>query len=201
MVMDANGRPHRPKGLPKGVAGTYDANPAAGGDTDLDTSLDAGERIPDPGAGWTPCPTSLPTSSADGTGWTNTLRRAWRRGADRLEYAHSTGYDRDLGDFDDESLTLTCADGVEVFSSHGFDAAMLERAAGRARAWRDEHDRARDPRLHGPVTGMLVIMDPDGGLEISPHEDTPPRPWNPLLWGRWRDAMRLGARRVSLPAG
>lgn len=35
MVLDANGRSHRPKGLPRGLAGTYDANAAAVRDTDL----------------------------------------------------------------------------------------------------------------------------------------------------------------------
>lgn len=35
MVLDANGRNHRPKGLPRGLAGTYDANAAAVRDTDL----------------------------------------------------------------------------------------------------------------------------------------------------------------------
>ena len=38
MSVDVNGRTHRPKGLPKGVAGTYAAGAAARGDTDLDES-------------------------------------------------------------------------------------------------------------------------------------------------------------------
>ena len=38
MSVDANGRTHRPKGLPKGVAGTFGASAAARGDADLDES-------------------------------------------------------------------------------------------------------------------------------------------------------------------
>ena len=38
MSVDANGRTHRPKGLPKGVAGTYAAVGPTGGDADLDES-------------------------------------------------------------------------------------------------------------------------------------------------------------------
>lgn len=34
MSVDANGRTHRPKGLPKGVAGTFGASAAARGDAD-----------------------------------------------------------------------------------------------------------------------------------------------------------------------
>lgn len=37
MSVDRNGRSHRPKGLPKGKAGTYDRTRHAGDDTDLDT--------------------------------------------------------------------------------------------------------------------------------------------------------------------
>ena len=48
MSVDANGRTHRPKGMPKGVAGTFGASAAARGDADLDESpLPARrERIP-----------------------------------------------------------------------------------------------------------------------------------------------------------
>lgn len=35
MSVDRNGRSHKPKGLPKGVAGTYDRGMRAGGDDDL----------------------------------------------------------------------------------------------------------------------------------------------------------------------
>lgn len=38
MSVDANGRTHRPKGLPKGVAGTFGTSAAARGDADLDES-------------------------------------------------------------------------------------------------------------------------------------------------------------------
>ena len=38
MSVDANGRTHRPKGLPKGMAGTYAAVGPACGDADLDES-------------------------------------------------------------------------------------------------------------------------------------------------------------------
>lgn len=38
MVLDANGRSHRPKGLPRGLAGTYDANAAAVRDLDVSCS-------------------------------------------------------------------------------------------------------------------------------------------------------------------
>lgn len=35
MVMDMNGRSHRPAGLPQGTAGTYEPIGGAGGDDDL----------------------------------------------------------------------------------------------------------------------------------------------------------------------
>lgn len=57
MVLDANGRSHRPKGLPRGLAGTYDANAAAVRDTDLtpggaprSAGMDAIRRAAGPGA-------------------------------------------------------------------------------------------------------------------------------------------------------
>ena len=48
MSVDANGRTHRPKGLPKGVAGTFGASAAARGDADLDESPPTGSTGTDP---------------------------------------------------------------------------------------------------------------------------------------------------------
>ena len=55
MTMDANGRPHRPKGLPQGMAGTYDTTDTTGTDRDLDAPaprapMKAVRRAAGPGA-------------------------------------------------------------------------------------------------------------------------------------------------------
>lgn len=55
MTTDANGRTHRPKGLPRGLAGTYEATRTAGGDSDLTED---------------PYPLGLDDSRAEATGLT-----------------------------------------------------------------------------------------------------------------------------------
>lgn len=209
MVMDGNGRSHRPKGLPQGLAGTYDASRTMGDDTDLTGGESLPPRLrltPD----WRRADTEPGMRSDCVYGYSASDTAAWTRGDERLEYEHSVGYDKDLGDFDTIRLTMHTGDGLTVIldemdgnaydqpDREPLDADVLERAAVRVREWREETNRNRDPRTQGEIGTVKARISGDGHVYAQPDITMPSRPWNPLLWRQWDEQRRSMDRMIRL---
>lgn len=193
MVLDANGRSHRPQGLPAGVAGTFDGGGRAGGADDLTpppAPADAWRSEPlEPGSATGPYGTAATAgfrlTRADGT--TVTVRDA-------------IGDDNDIGYYETRRVavgTPTVAIRLDMNGRPDVDADRLSRIAADLEAYRVRANR-ETPRYWSPIERFEAAGADPGRLTVRPVYGTPPeRPAAPWKWGDWNRAREAERRAAA----
>ncbi|KAA8828160.1 hypothetical protein [Bifidobacterium myosotis] len=192
MVLDANGRSHRPQGLPAGVAGTFDG----GGRT---ASADDLTPPPAPADAWHVEPLKTagavgPYGAASSTGF-----RLTRADGTTITVRDAAGDDSDAGFYETRHVSVgtpTVSIRLDMDGRPDVDADRLARIAADLEAYRIRANR-ETPRYGAPIERFEAAGADPGRLTVRPVHGTPPArpaaPWKWADWNRAREAERRAA--------